>query len=260
VSFPSVPSTPPSYPPYGSILDTYSGYSYPNAQGGTTFNWDSQNWENQTVSVNLVADGSGGSFIDWSSVTNIAYKGVDTFFHYKVEPHDDGNSDLEVPSGSGNYFVNDIIGGYNGYHDGSGGFYTMDAGGSTSRPYGYVYTEIANQIEVPEFSGNYYNNGRLTRYTSDGNYGYTSSQVGDYFANGTYFLFIGDGTFSENVEVPGGSMNYYPSKYCGNDYYWNGVGGYYTSGVCKHYDYGTFIMNDGSYNYYWDGSGGYYNA
>ncbi len=258
VSFPSV-VVPPSYPPAGTVLSTYYQYPYSTSNGGANISYGGVSYPSQNADVDVVADGSGGSYIDWTSARNINYIANGEFIGFRSSPHDDGNPDLEVPNGSGNFFANDIYLGYNGYHDGLGSYYEVSSQ-PASQPNGHIYTEITNQTEVPEFSGSYYSNGTLTRYTSDGNYGYTSSQVGSYFVNGTYFLFVGDGTFSENVEVPGGSMNYFPSKYCGLDYYWNGSGGYYSSSVCKYYDYGTFITNDGTYNYYWDGSGGYYNA
>jgi hypothetical protein len=253
----SFPSEAPSFPPAGTVLSTYYQYPYSTSNGGASVSYGGVSYPSQAVDVDVVANGSGGSYIDWTSARNINYIANGEYIGFRSSPHDDGNLDLEVPSGSGNFFANDIYLGYSGYHDGFGAYYEVSSG-SASQPSGYVYTDVPNQSEVPEFSGTNYNNGTFTRYSSNGNYGYTESQAGSYYSNGVLIAenISGDALIN-SVEVPNGSGSFFDPEYSGDRYTWNGSGGYYHQSVW-YKPSGTFIYNDGTYDYFWNGSGSYY--
>ena len=296
-----------SFPAAGTILDTYYYYSYPLAQGGTYFNYNAVNWENQTVTVDLVADGSGGSSLDWSNERDLAYKAYGVGVTFVVDNHAGGST--EVPSGSGTYYTQGTYEGYNSFHDGNGSYYTEDGGTFTNHPYGHIYFTQDNQTEVPNGSGNYYGNGYTTDYIADGNGGYTTTggsgtpyangnnygltglnvaeqtevpsggsqygtgrtvgytwdgsagynypvYTGSYYSNGVV-VWQSISSTSNSTEVPSGSGTYYDNTAVGDQYLWNGSGGY-TYNSSWYYPSGTFIYNDGTSDYYWDGSGSYY--
>lgn len=64
-------------PPYGTIINTLLGVTYPISEGGTYVNLDpdgiSGTYPNQICDVLEKADGSCGTFIDWSSVDNVSF-------------------------------------------------------------------------------------------------------------------------------------------------------------------------------------------
>lgn len=116
---------------------------------------------------------------------------------------DDSGYQLEVPSGSGNYFstgrydeiVWDGTGNYTTGYTYQGSFYLV----------GTTITNYGNDVEVPSGSSNFFYNGTGTTYYWDGFGGIGNTMgYGSYYANGTFIT--NDGT---------------------DDYYWDGTGGYY---------------------------------
>lgn len=278
--FGEVPSGGGSFPDAGTILDTYYYYSYPISEGGTYFNYNAVNWENQTVTVDVIANGSGGSSLDWSNERDLAYKAFGVGVTFVVDNHAGGS--IEVPSSSGTYYSQGTYEGYNSFHDGAGGYYTEDGGSFTNHSYGHIYFTQDNQTEVPSGSGNYYGNGYTTDYIADGNGGYTTTGgSGTPYANGNNYGLSGLNV-EEQVEVPTGGSLYNTGRTVG--YTWNGSGGYnypvytgsfYSNGVVI-YESASSTSNStevpsGSGTYYnntidgiqylWNGSGGYtYNS
>jgi hypothetical protein len=239
VSFPSVPA---SFPAAGTVLSTNYYYSYPISEGGNYFTYNSQDWESQTVTVDVIANGSGGSSLDWSNERDIAYKAFGIGVTFVVNNHAVGS--VEVPSGSGNYYTQGIQEGYNSFHDGSGGYYTESGGSFTNHPYGYLYLTQGNTTEVPSGSGNYYDNGYTTNYIADGNGSYTpTGGSGVPYAAGTDTGLTGLNV-NDTIEVPVGSGTYYNTGEI-TGYTWNGSGGY-NSGVSKgsRYPNGTLIWEN----------------
>lgn len=260
------------FPAYGTVLYTEYGYEY--ALGTDIYSaLLAALVKNQICDVDVVADGVGGSFVDWVSAGNIQYKPYGTFVAYDAAPWADGS--LEVPTGS-YVFVHtgEWSGGRNEIHDGLGNLIYEGVGTFNLYPYGTFTGQnnyVDNMVEVPSASFNYFSDG--TGYT----YPYLLDGVGGYYqsVSGTpYGSYISSGVevdsalrydsgSNESVEVPSGSMMYFGTgRNWEASYYWDGTGGYYsnTTGntVGSFYSYGTFIYNDGTYDYYWDGSGGYY--
>jgi membrane-bound inhibitor of C-type lysozyme len=226
----------------GTILSTNYYYSYPISEGGNYFTYNSQDWESQTVTVDVIADGSGGSSLDWSNERDVANKAFGIGVTFVVDNHAVGST--EVPSGSGNYYTQGIQEGYNSFHDGSGSYYTESGGSFTNHPYGYLYLTLGNTTEVPSGSGNYYDNGYTTDYIADGNGSYIStSGSGTAYAAGTDTGLTGLDV-NDTIEVPVSSGNYYNTGEK-TGYTWNGSGGY-NSGVSKgtRYSNGTLIWEN----------------
>ncbi|CAB4143921.1 hypothetical protein UFOVP460_8 [uncultured Caudovirales phage] len=298
-----------SFPPYGTLIQTLSNYTYPIAEGGSSFvdpNNGMINIPNQKCTVDELANGTGGVFLDWTNERDIAFISSGVVFYVADEwvdnvggltvsvngvdyPSERGKPDYrhdgyggyasglsnlgykpygsyitevagqtEVPSGSGNYYSNGIA--YPYYHDGNGGAYSGTNGSyySSGTDTGLTGLDTPLQLEVPTGSGSYYNTGQFSGYVWDGSGGVNSATKGTAYANGVFIRMIADGTFSNSVEVPSGSGNYYDSKFCGTVYRWDGSGGSINASECLFYPNATFIYNDGTNNYYWDGSGNYY--
>lgn len=300
-----------SFPPAGSYNSTLFGETYPTAEGGTSFtnpaNGAAPPIPNQIVDVDVLNDGSGGTYIDWSSATNLQYNAYGVVFLTETAQP----LNIEVPTSSGNYYQG---GTYDNqyFHDGVGGW---ASGGVNSSYYSNgTDTNIAligtpQTTEVPSGSGNYYDNGQIDGYTWNGSGGYnypvtkgaywtTGDTVGlsglnvveeievptggslygtgrtviyTWDGSGGYNYPVYDGSYypvdtliwesvtytSGSTDVPSGSGNYYDNTLNGDQYLWNGSGGYsYNSNW--YYPYGTVIYNDGTYEYRWDGVGGYY--
>ena len=299
-----------SFPPAGTYNSTLYGVEYPVAQGGSSFAnpVTAATVPNQICDVDVENDGAGGTYTDWTTATNIQFKAFGNVFYTDPTPQ---SLDIEVPSGSGNYYQGGTY--YNQFfHDGTGGWSSQ--GINQSYYSNGTDTNIAlvgtpKTTEVPSGSGNYYNNGQIDGYTWDGNGGYnypitkgaywtTGDTVGlsglnvveqtevptggSLYGTGRTVIYTWDGsggynypvydgsyypvdtliwesvtTTSGSTDVPSGSGNFYDSTLTGDQYLWNGSGGYnYNSSW--YYPYGTFIYNDGTSDYYWDGTGGYY--
>lgn len=216
-----------------------------------------------------VPSGSGQSYVGGSyddtwfhdgagsygqSAINISYysNGTDTNIESVGTPQQ-----TEVPTGSGVYHDN---GRFNGYTwDGNGGYnypITKGAYWTTGDTVGLSGLNVVEEIEVPT-GGSLYGTGRTVIYTWDGSGGYNYPVYdGSYYPVDT-LIWESVTTTSGSTDVPSGSGNSYDSTLNGDQYLWNGSGGYnYNSSW--YYPYGTFIYSDGTYEYKWDGVGGYY--
>lgn len=259
---------PPSVPPYGTILSTGSseyqigGTAYSNILASFVYT--------QTCIVNTVADGSGGSFIDWSSATSINFKpNGESIAVAPSTPMDWGN--LEVPTDSGDYYHNYTSDGYEEVHSGAGTIAYIPNGYNHWYTFGHIYGsgyDVDSTTEVPSSSSSYYPNGTLYHYNyiADGDGGYIDSYsytYGSFYSNGTEVSSsLRFNVVANQTEVPSSSMMYWNNGTNTYDtYVWDGSGGYSTSTGNTSGSYisaGVFITNDGMYDYYWDGSGGYY--
>lgn len=270
----------PSFPPAGSYNSTLYGETYPVEQGGTDFEnpVTSESVPNQIVDVNVLNDGEGGTYIDWSSANNLQFQIYGVPFYTEFSQ----SINIEVPSGSGNYYQggthdNQFI------HDGSGGWTAQGINQSyysNGSDTNIEYVGTDQTTEVPSSSGNYYSNGRLDGYTWDGSGGYNAAIKGGYYAAGSDTNISSLVGTDHTTEVPNASGNYY-SNGLFDGYIWDGSGGYdYPVTKGNYYSSGVQIdviptgntqssveVPSGSGNYYdseqelnvyvWDGGGGY---
>ena len=201
VSFPSVPS----FPANGSYNSTLNNVEYPIAEGGASVTVLSVAYPSQTCDVDVENDGAGGTYTDWTTATDVQYKGYGSSLYTDPTPQPLG---IEVPSGSSTY----ITGGTylnNYYHDGAGSFVNENTNSSyysAGTNTNLTGLNAPATVEVPSGSGNYYDDGTYTGYTWNGSGGYNYPvNGGSLYSNGTFIY--NDGT---------------------SDYYWDGTGGYYT--------------------------------
>jgi hypothetical protein len=169
---------------------------------------------NQTGDVPVRADGSGGSYYDYTTVTDVKF--------IQVGVPVSGGSDIAVdpiyivisgtsyPNGSGQY--NQLS------HNGSGGWQYDYLENRTYVGYGVPFV-INSYLESAGPFGSYIPDGRADAYWSDN--------------NGSYFESTGGITTVDGVSVYRSSGGYFPyGTLIGSDemstYYWNGTGGYYT--------------------------------
>lgn len=215
----------------------------------------SGNYYDNGTYTSFRSDGSGG----WYSVTAGSFyaNGIDTGLTGL-----DSNTQIEVPSGSGNYYWNGEINGY--FWNGSGGFYIgikmAQAGNGSSLNLSGL--DVPDTIEVPVSSGNYYPTGEIYGYTWNGASGYNSGvQKGTRYSNGTLIWESIAGS-SGSVEVPSGSAAYHDYQYTGDRYTIldNSYSPPYAYASSWNKPNGTFIFEYNFDNYYWDGSGGYYSV
>jgi hypothetical protein len=155
-----------SFPPAGTVLQTLNNVIYPLAQGGAQGGWQDPfdlgyiYLPTQTVTVPLVADGSGGSYLDWNYITNVAAIPFGTFVHSGSWAT---NNYSISTSCNGTVYIEDGQERGLAYADGYYGFYTTIQGQGFA-PYGTVmYNESCD-----DGNGNYYD----TYYYADGNGGY----------------------------------------------------------------------------------------
>lgn len=250
-----------SCPPAGYSGTTLYGVEYPIAQGGTYFNNPINGGQvlSQICDVPVNNNGSCGTYNDWASVANIAYKAYGTQFYVNDVNQPTAVSTAEVPSGSGNFVPDGYVDiGYN--HDGAGSYYSEEVNFNYFNSGDWTGVSYNEEVEVPT-GGDAYQTGRGQNYLWDGSGGFSldSTYYGSYHPAGQLIWEYATGTGGTGVEVPSGSGNTYNELLTGDRYEWNGSGGY-TYYSSWYYGYGTFITDDGAYNYYWDGSGSYYSA
>jgi len=278
-----------TFPPYGTILYTEYGTGY--ALGSFVHsNYLGFDIPSETCDLNWVADGVGGSFADWNNATNVKYYPSGTVIAVSYNPYP--ANPIEVPTGSGNYYMSGTDDSSSETWDGYGNITIISSGNFT---YYSVTTPIYDhnynhETEVPSGSVTTYWNGIYDIYTYvwDGFGGYvdvlSSVNNGYLFGNGIEvsetLRYESGNSYSE---VPTDSMQYYPNGMISTgSYLWDGMGGYYTddnffqSG--NYFGYGVSITSTSSdaqsqvpnngnwYNnglsnnadYFWDGNGGYY--
>lgn len=201
-----------SVPAYGTFNSWLYDVTYPIVNGGLYVTINSATYPSQFCDVELKNDGLGGTYTDWTTVTdvqNFASPTAITSVSFTTYVTINGNS---YSSGSG---VTDYT------HDGNGGY----AENST-----YSYTAWGNSVGSPTSSdlsiglttncnGNFSVNAgtSVTSYFHDGYGGYYTSSENSYSSYGTqiYSESCDDGTGS------GGTINTY--------YYSSGTGSYYTA-------------------------------
>jgi hypothetical protein len=249
-----------NFPPAGSYAGTLYGVEYPIELGGEFFANPVTNEDepNQTCDVDELNDGSGGTYLDATSVTNINYIPTATLFA-TGGTFDSSQTPVEVPSGSGEYYDSEFSYTYY-YHDGSGLYYTeVDHWQYFSNGTNIVEDYTAYQIEVPNGSGNYFGTGKYDTYNWNGSGGVTTlTNQGSYYPNNTFIA-----AETNSTEVPSGSGTFMLNGTT-TTWRWNGSGGITTTVSGSYYPYGTAIYsfydeeNSQEVYFKWNGSGGYY--
>ena len=264
VSFPSVPA---GFPAFGTVLST--AYGVDCEAGATVYStYLSSNVYSQTCDVNTVADGVGGSFVDWGVATNIQNQLYGTHIA-------NGSAipmyPVEVPTSSGSFYNSAISDDSEEIHDGGGLAIIIPTGFDSYHSDGTFITSAGNQdntTQVPAGLGNSYSNGTYIDYS------YVWDGVGNFYqdggtTNGSYHpagTEVDSGLryniVSLETEVPSGSGLYYTNgKTDFESYYWDGNGGASDGNYSPHgsfHLYGVFISDDGIDNFYWDGLGSYF--
>ena len=252
VSFPSVSG----FPAAGSYNSTLNDVTYPIANGGASVTVLSVAYPSQTCDVDVENDGSGGTYTDWTTATDVQYKAYGEGITTDPTPEPAG---VEVPSGSSNYFTGGTY--QNGYfHDGVGGSYS---GGVNYSYYSDGDNTNLTGLNEPAYTqvpggGSNYNNGTYTGYTWNGSGGYNYPvSGGSYYSAGTFVWENVVSTGGTSIEIPYGSGNYFNNTVNGDRYTWNGSGSYNYE-YSWYYAYGTYITTDGGTTFYWDGNGDIY--
>jgi hypothetical protein len=235
-----------SIPPAGTILSTSYGINYIN---GAIVVFGAVVCYYQTCDANVIADGIGGSYIDYANAVNITYKPNATYIGNVVELHNI-SFNIEI---NGNYYPQQKSGSYDIYADGIGSYYTENAAPFSFIPVGTIYTSTASQNEIPPESGNYYNNGFVTNYLADGAGWYTTASGGTADAYGTVYV-----STNVQIEVPSGSGNYFNNGALAQ-YIANGFGGYTLSAGGSFTPYGTVYTSAVNQTEVPSGGGIYYN-
>lgn len=216
----------PGFPAAGTLLSTADDYpltvaNYPSVQTvSVVHNAGTLVSPNQTGDVPIRADGSGGSYYDYTTVTDVKYKTNGTWIDETYEltvlnlslyvnPVYINISGTNYANGDGYIYVSK--------HDGSGGYFNEY---STRNYVGYgIPFVINNYYESAGPFGSNIPDGRVNAHWSD--------------FNGSYFTSDGGITTVDGVSVYRSSGGYFPyGTLIGSDemstYYWNGTGGYYT--------------------------------
>jgi hypothetical protein len=244
VSFPGGPS----FPAAGTITGYTALQEYSVANGGTYFSnpLGGGSVPNQNATFAIRADGTGGTYTDFSTTGTVSYKPPGIFATDTSSP-----TVLYINISGGDYYGGNSYPAYS--HDGSGGYNSVTS--TIWLPYGTEVHSVSNQSEVPITSGTLYINGTSTSYRSDGNGSWYSTTTGSYYSNGVLITQTITGEAGTYVDING---TYYYPNYTGNRYTWNGEGGYtYLAEWPK--PYGTFITSEPSQTAVPDTSSTYYN-
>ena len=205
MSFPSV-----SFPAYGTFNSWSYDVTYPIVNGGASVTINSATYPSQFCDVELKNNGSGGTYTDWTTATDIQYFASPTAITSVSFTTYVTINTVGYPSGSG---VTDYT------HDGSGGYaenstyfytsYGTSVGSSTDSTITLgISTNCNGNISV--------NNGTsVTTYFHDGNGGYYTNIANSYTSYGSQ-------VYSESCDDGSGN---YTSTY----YYSDGSGSYYTA-------------------------------
>lgn len=204
---------------------------------------------NQDADFNVLNDGTCGTYVSYSTASNIAYKPNSTLIAHGYWYDYTSGSTVSVLGTD--YYAQQARNSY--YHDGAGGYSESLA---TAVQYKAADTLITSEPEVepvPEVGGSNYSTGRLTDYYHNGAGGVSTSISGNYHPAGTL---IWQTIISTNyLSLPSGSTP--ESSYSGTRYEWDGTGNY-SEYMNWYIPYGTFIEEFSGYNYYHDGNNGYY--
>lgn len=292
------PSEPPSFPPFGTIIQNFPNLLRTVSQGGSSVTVSGSTYPNSVWNVNEVADGSGGTFLDWSNAIFGYYKSdfianvgesspaiIINGFNYgsgcstSYDVYHDGNGGTYSDNyqggctTSGTYITNGSTPSYltisgtqyqNGdipidyFHDGSGGYYST----SYSPNYYSYATHIVLTTGVPIY---------LTLYTNTGSQYVGQFQNGtkdvDYYHDGygSYYGVDSNTMYTESGHITSYNFQTNVSGVLFNNgataefYFQPAWNGYYSiAEYMNYYSYGTYIWDDGYAFHYWDGNGGYY--
>jgi hypothetical protein len=244
------PPSGPSYPPYGTFVQWYASRIRLVSEGGGYISHDGNYFPNTYWEVNELANGTGGTFLDWGNALFVSYAtgyiGVQS-----------SNSEPIIIDGY-NYgsscsYSNDL------YHDGNGGTYADNfMGGCT------MYGEYITSGSIPTYlniSGTnyqngyqpvtYYHDGMGSYYQSGGSteyYGYGSSIVILYNQPSYLYLYTPDG------------MTYVGAFQNGTtdvEYFHDGYGSFYSTTVSTNYTPTEGLITE--YNYQTDVAGQLHN-
>ncbi len=240
----------PDFPAAGTVLSVFTGLDRTPFYGGTLLSLtygETEYTDNKEIyDVNLVANGTGGEYMDYSNGFNVRNQPAGTVV---------ATSLFTEPSYL--YFEQDGQNYENGYntgeirHDGTGNLYL-----TSFTTYNTTSVFYEGQVGVYyELDGTSYQIGNATRsYSHNGQGGYTYSD-----GNVVYYyqgFVVGSGSTPiyygiDNVNYTIGQSTY--------DVISNGMGlAEYNGTGSTYYDYGTYITTYDGYNYYSDGTGGVY--
>lgn len=211
---PPVTVTPPSYPEYGTLIQSHTGRLRQVSEGGSYVSYNGSDFANSYWDVNELANGTGGSFFDWNSAV----------FSYYATGQFDSYSDSSQPIvingtsyGGGCSYSGSVN------HDGNGGYYTEGTGGGCISS-GEVITTVSNPTYLSIDGSDYQNGYDVVTYRHDGSGSYyTSSQI-TYYSSGTY---IKDYSYSSSPIVIDGTDYGSACSYSGQHLH-DGNGGYYS--------------------------------
>ena len=240
----------PDYPAAGTVLSVVTGVNMTEFYGGTIISYTYGETEytdyREIYDVNLVANGAGGEYMDYSNGFNVRNKPFGTVVATSLynEPHY-------------LYFDQDYNNYENGYitgeirHDGGGNLYLTSF---TT----YNTTSVFYQSDTGayyELEGVSYQVGNSTRsYSHDGAGGYIFTD-----GNTSYYYqgyVVGSGSYDINFSIGGSD---YPIGSVSYEVHSDGIGGAsFENGNTTYLEYGTYITQYEGYNYYSDGSGATY--
>lgn len=248
----SAPVSLASFPAYGTFIETLYNEEVPIANGGGSVTYQSNTYPNQVSTVDKLANGTGGWFLDWANQRDTQYKTSQFTTYTSSSPNIVING---YDYGAGCTYYGDV------FHDGSGWYTEVGTGGGCYSFGSYITNGGGGSDTISTPIGTWaYQTWDSVNYYHDGSGGYYEER------NYTYNAVSGDsiGTDytagSNSREVPDMSGNYFSYQIWDfSTLYYNGSGGYYATYNYTYDDtYGDYITNDGSNTYYWDGSGGYY--
>jgi hypothetical protein len=203
----------------------------------------------QRCTVNIVSDGIGGQYYDYTTATNIEYYPFGTMLH---ENHYSYPSYLYFNGSNyenGSYYESIV-------HDGNGGVTGISGPTSYTSGFSEFYQEsLGYTAYFPDTDSNYTVGTYVRHYYHDNNGGYSTwDEAESPYPSGTV---VGQQTGTGEIEIMG---NYYPSYSYYNNIEWNGTSLQWGWGETSYYPNNSLIVIDDSNNnhYYHNGSGGYF--
>jgi hypothetical protein len=136
----------PAFPPAGSFNSWLYDVTYPPANGGGEV-YTTSYYPNQFCDVQVKNNGTGGTYTDWATVTDVQYK----LYGYEINS-ESGSYTVSVCSGT--YSVGSYTNVY--YHDGNGSYYS--GGGGSYNSYGTYITSCDGYDFYSDGYGGYYSN------------------------------------------------------------------------------------------------------
>jgi hypothetical protein len=197
-----------SVPAEGTILNTLYATTYLSSEGGSELFVGALGnyYANQNCDVNVVADGSGGSYTDWANATNIVYKTT-----YIGNDNTAGGNSISTPVGT---FTHSSWDSLDYYHDGTGSFSTSPVNPYSAGSGTYIGQDSVSgdlSLEVPSSSGSFwiYGSSSGSNYYYDGAGGYYTSPYGiSITVSDGGFIYNDSGTSDYYWTVSGTSVTY----------------------------------------------------